>query len=73
MLAGCKPGYFIAIIVANRRIMLERLRLFRNKNKNAGQAENAEQNIQKESITEQKEQQTEDKVSSQQAEEDLSK
>ena len=41
--------------------MLERLKLFRNKNKNAGQAENAEKNVQKDSLTEEKEQQAEDK------------
>jgi len=51
--------------------MLERLKLFRNKNKNAGQAENAEKNVQKDSLTEEKEQQAEDKLSSKQSEKDL--
>ena len=43
--------------------MLERLRLFRNKNKNAGQASKAESNIEKSSHDKESEVMAESKVS----------
>lgn len=47
--------------------MLERLRLFRNKNKNAGQASNAESNIEKASHDKEAEDLAESKISTEQA------
>ena len=53
--------------------MLERLRLFRNKNKNAGQASKAESNIEKSSHVKESEDMAESKVSTEQATKDLEK
>ena len=53
--------------------MLERLRLFRNKNKNAGQASNAESNIEISSHNKEAEDLAESKIRTEQAQKDLDK
>ena len=53
--------------------MLERLRLFRNKNKNAGQASNAESNVIKSSHDKESEELAESQLDTQKATEDLNK
>ena len=61
------------MLILTRRLMLERLRLFRNKNKNAGQASNAESNIEISSHNKEAEDLAESKIRTEQAQKDLDK